>query len=150
MPKDEADGLVDQLPSVEDGPEDTALPSLEELLAEVDDADPAEEEARWEDELQYTENFEVRAAENQRAWAHLKGLQDHYRHKGTWSIFLMIVLGGMISFQWLLLWMVGGGLWDFSAYQWLLPILLVQNLGQIIGLAFIVVKSLFKDLDPKR
>ncbi|WP_347416640.1 hypothetical protein [Paracoccus sp. (in: a-proteobacteria)] len=125
------------------------LPTLDELLAEVDDADSAEEAARHEDELQYIDDFEIRSAQNERAWAHLQGLQDHYRHKGTWSQFLMWVLGGMIGFQWALLGMVGFGWWDFSAYQWLLPILLVQNLGQIIGLAFVVVKSLFKDLDHK-
>jgi hypothetical protein len=49
-------------------------------------------------------------------------------------------------FQCLLLFQVGRGEWDFTKYEWLLPILLVQNLGQIISLAFVVIKSLFKDL----
>ncbi len=55
----------------------------------------------------------------------------------------------MILFQWLLLGLVGVGIWDFTKYEWLLPVLLVQNLGQIIGLALVVVKSLFKDIDGK-
>lgn len=125
------------------------LPTLEELLAETSDASPKEEEIRWEDELEFNNRFEIQSVDAERAWVHLKGLQDHYRHKKNWSTFLMFVLAGMIGFQWILLAMVGFALWDFTKYEWLLPILLVQNLGQIIGLAFVVVKSLFKDLDSK-
>ena len=128
---------------------DTILPTLEELLAETRDASVDEEETRWEDELEFDNRFELQAVDAGRAWAHLKGLQDHYRHKKNWSIFLMTVLAGMIGFQWILLAMVGWASWDFTKYEWLLPILLVQNLGQIIGLAFVVVKSLFRDLDSK-
>lgn len=124
-------------------------PTIEELLAETSDASAAEEEARWEDELEFDNHFQLRAVDAERAWAHLKGLQDHYRHKKNWSIFLMVILGGMIGFQWILLAMVGWSEWDFTKYEWLLPILLVQNLGQIIGLAFVVVKSLFKDMDSR-
>lgn len=128
---------------------ENGLPTLEELLAETSSASPTEEETRWEDEREFNNHFEMRAVDAERAWTHLKGLQDHYRHKKNWSNFLMFVLAGMIGFQWILLAMVGWSYWDFTKYQWLLPILLVQNLGQIIGLAFVVVKSLFKDLDSK-
>lgn len=50
----------------------------------------------------------------------------------------------MILFQSGLLFSVGLGWLDFQAYRWLLPALLVQNLGQIIALAYVVVKSLFR------
>ncbi len=52
----------------------------------------------------------------------------------------------MVVFQSFLLWMVGGGFWDFSEYEWLLPALLAQNLAQIVGLAVFVVKALFKPI----
>lgn len=128
---------------------DVQLPSVDELLAETEDVSSQEAESRGEDELEYDRYFEYRAVDAERAWAHLQGLQDHYSHKKNWSTFLMLVLGGMIGFQWVLLGCVGMGYWDFTKYQWLLPILLVQNLGQIIGLAFVVVKSLFKDMDSR-
>jgi len=46
-------------------------------------------------------------------------------------------------FQMFLLMMVGWGWWDFTKYDWLLPMLLVQNFAQIVGLALVVVRSLF-------
>ena len=58
----------------------------------------------------------------------------------------MFVMAGMIIFQSVLLGMVGAGVWDFTKYQWLLPVLLAQNLAQVIGLAVFVVKALFKDI----
>jgi hypothetical protein len=124
------------------------LPSVDELLAEFDDTTPEEQENRWEDELEFDREFAVRAVEAERAWVHLRGLEDHYSHKKAWSYALMGLLGGMVCFQWALLVFVGLGYWDFTKYEWLLPILLVQNLGQIIGLAFVVVKSLFKGNRP--
>jgi hypothetical protein len=80
-----------------------------------------------------------------RAWENLRGLARHYRHKSVWSYFLMAMMLGMIGFQSVLLGMVGAGEWDFAAYEWLLPALLVQNLAQIAGLCVIVVQALFKD-----
>ena len=52
----------------------------------------------------------------------------------------------MLVFQCLLIRNVGLGNWNFEKYDWLLPVLLVQNLGQIVSLAYIVVKSLFRDM----
>ena len=81
-------------------------------------------------------------------YAHLKGTQDHYWHKGNWSWFLMAAVGGMLIFQSILLWQVGKGYLDFKDYEWLLPALLVQNLGQVVGLAVFV--SCFAPRDPTR
>jgi hypothetical protein len=82
----------------------------------------------------------------QRSYAHLAGLQRHYRHKSQWSYFLMAMMFGMLAFQSFLLWKVGTGAWTFAQYDWLLPGLLIQNLAQIAGLCVIVVKALFKDM----
>jgi hypothetical protein len=85
--------------------------------------------------------------ERQRSYAHLIGLQRHYRHKSQWSYFLMAMMFGMLAFQSFLLWQVGSGDWTFIQHgEWLLPGLLVQNLAQIAGLCVIVVQALFKDV----
>lgn len=77
------------------------------------------------------------------AYAKLLAFQRHHSSKGHWSIFMMAVLAGLVIFQIVLLIMVGQGKWDFTRYEWLLPLLLVQNLAQIIGLAHVVVRALF-------
>jgi hypothetical protein len=118
------------------------LPTAKEILAEVG-------AMSWSDvtsERKYLDKFRAKSTDTQESYAHLQGLRDHYKHKGKWSYFLMLVMAGMIIFQSALLGLVGAGIWDFSAYQWLLPALLVQNLAQIIGLAVFVVKALFKEV----
>ena len=80
---------------------------------------------------------------------HLEGAHDHYLHKGKWSRFLMRAIGGMILFQSGLLLLVGLGWLDFTPYDWLLPVLLVQNLGQIVGLALYAVRYLFSDISDQ-
>ena len=123
------------------------LPNVGELLREpsIAAADRTSTTSAIDEQL-FDDHFSAKSILAEREWVHIKGLTDHYRLKGNWSVFLMALLGGMIVFQWTLLAMVGCGRWDFTQYKWLLPILLVQNLGQIIGLAVIVVKSLFKDM----
>lgn len=93
----------------------------------------------------FAKKFDNLAETSQEAYAHLKGLNDHYKHKGYWSYFLMGLMTVLIIFQSILLGLVGGGVWDFSKYDWLLPALLVQNFAQVIGLAVFVVRALFKD-----
>lgn len=83
------------------------------------------------------------ALDRQLRYSKLKAFNDHHYNKGLWSKFIMWVMGGMIFFQSLLLMKVGTRQWDFSDYDYLLPILLVQNLAQIITLATIIVKALF-------
>ena len=80
---------------------------------------------------------------------HLEGARDHYLQKGKWSRFLMRAIGGMILFQSGLLLLVGLGWLDFTPYDWLLPVLLVQNLGQIVGLALYAVRYLFSDISDQ-
>lgn len=118
------------------------LPSIEELKKDVQSA--ASDPRRLQRHFQ--QRFNIVAVHGQKEYAHLKGLQDHYRHKSRWSGFLMVLMGFMVLFQSFLLYMVGTGNWDFTAYEWLLPALLVQNLAQVVGLAVFVVKALFKDM----
>ncbi|OKP66788.1 hypothetical protein BTE77_31430 [Ensifer adhaerens] len=77
------------------------------------------------------------------AYAKLRAFQHHHDSKKAWSTFMIIVMAALIGFQMLLLAMVGFGWWDFTKYEWLLPVVLVQNFGQIVALAIIVVKALF-------
>jgi hypothetical protein len=100
-------------------------------------------------ERKFEVEFRKQSEVTEKEYLHIRGLRDHYSHKGKWSYFLMLIMFCMIAFQSVLLGMVGGGLWDFSKYKWLLPLLLAQNLGQIVGLAVFVVRSLFKDLGGK-
>lgn len=119
------------------------LPSASDLKSEISSFDQASLRA----EISFESEFRRLSLESERAYVHVKGLIDHYIHKGYWSWFLIFLMTVMISFQCFLLWQVGVGAWDFSKYQWLLPLLLAQNLAQIVGLAVFVVRSLFKDMN---
>lgn len=126
----------------------STLPKVTDILPDVGDIESAPHDIveQERDEDDFRGGFQNRAVRSEMEWAHLQAVRDHYEHKKKWSWFLIATIGGMVAFQWLLLFCVGLGWWDFTKYEWLLPILLVQNLGQIIGLAFVVVKSLFKDI----
>ena len=81
---------------------------------------------------------------------HLAGALELNLHKGKWSKFLMRAIGGMILFQsGLHLLVVGLGWLEFTSYDWLLPVLLVQYLGQIVGLALYAVRYLFSDISDQ-
>lgn len=123
------------------GVPDLDLPSVDEVKKTTSPAAASEApRERWTSELA---GDDVR---HEAEYAHLKGLRDHYHHKGKWSWFLMGLMGWMVAFQCVLLWMVGAKIWDFTPYKWLLPALLAQNFAQIVGLALWVVKALFRDL----
>lgn len=121
------------------------MPTADEMRAAVEGADVVSSESI--DELSYEERFRRIAVRSETDYTNLKALQDHYDHKNKWSHFLMGIMAALVGFQCFLLAMVGFGYWNFVAYKWLLPVLLVQNLGQVIGLAVFVVKALFKDMD---
>lgn len=116
------------------------LPSVEELKEETADVEDDALQASFETD------FWRYSSEQELNYVRLRALADHYKHKGRWSYFLMFVMLLMVVFQSVLLGMVGAGKWDFTDYEWLLPVLLVQNLAQIVGLAVFVVKALFKDM----
>lgn len=122
------------------------LPKSQEVLASISGGGSPPPSERSRPEKQYKRKTEGDEPAQQMKYAHLKGVQDHYKHKGGWSVFLMLAVGGMIVFQSILLVCVGLGVLDFTEYEWLLPALLVQNLGQVIGLAVYAVKYLFSDI----
>jgi hypothetical protein len=126
-------------------PADDTAPGISPADALADVATPPEESRAHEE--RFEERFTREAIETERALATLVGLRDHFRHKGNWSWFLMALMGFMVAFQSWLIWMVGGGWWDFTDYDWLLPTLMIQYLLQVAGLALVAVRSLFRDMN---
>lgn len=117
-------------------------PSVADLLKEIGDGgnavptdkpeEPAPSEGKVDDEIT-----------RQLSFAKLTAFTNHHESKKHWSLFMMATMAALVLFQMILLAKVGAGKWDFTAYEWLLPLLLVQNFAQIVGLALVVVKALF-------
>lgn len=101
-------------------------------------------------EKEYIKRFQTISVDGQVQYAHLRGIQDHYKHKGRWSNFLILAIAAMLLFQSFLLFQVGTQKWSFTEYDWLLPALLVQNLAQVVGLSVWAVKYLFSDISNQR
>jgi hypothetical protein len=127
--------------------EDDLLPTAKDVLAGIEPSAKERGALTSPPEQEYVRRFQNESIKSQLEYAHLSGTQDHYLHKGKWSWFLMAAVGGMLVFQSVLLWQVGIGHLDFTKYKWLLPALLVQNLGQVIGLAVYAVRYLFSDIN---
>ena len=139
--------VVEQEKSVETAPEQSQDVTAEEMLRSMEawgaeDANASEEA--------YRRQFSQGAIQQEYAYAHLQGIQDHYKHKGLWSGFLMLIIAIMIIFQLFLIWKVGTKVWDFTDYEWLVQLLLVQNLAQVVGLAIYAVKYLFSDISHQK
>lgn len=128
----------------------SALPKAGDVLAGIGEEERASAPSISQPEADYLRRFRSVSIEAETAYVHLQGARDHYWHKSKWSWFLMAAVGGMLVFQSVLLWKVGLGQLDFTEYEWLLPALLVQNLGQVIGLAVYAVKFLFSDITGGR
>ena len=120
------------------------LPKAKTVLDEVSGGTRPSETSK--PERKYALRFGRDAVSQQVQYAHLTGIQDHYKHKGRWSNFLICAIAAMLIFQSTLLYMVGTGRWVFVEYEWLLPALLVQNLTQVVGLSVWAVKYLFSDI----
>ena len=82
---------------------DEEVPSVEDLILATQESSAEVQIQRREYESKFDDEFERNAVEVQRAWVHLRGLEDHYKHKSRWSWFLIGALSGMILFQWVLL-----------------------------------------------
>lgn len=76
--------------------------------------------------------------------AKLNDLKEHYNNKALWAKWLLILLIGTLVLQWVFLVSVGRQWLDYTDYPLLLPAILLSLLVQVVGLAFIVVQSLFK------
>lgn len=117
------------------------LPSVDELKEGLEELEDASTQEAW------IEDFYAHSADQEAKYVRLQALRDHFAHKGKWSYFLMFLMFVLVAFQCVLLGLVGGKVWDFREYDWLLPLLLVQNFAQIVGLAVFVVRSLFGAMD---
>ncbi|MBB3461550.1 hypothetical protein [Rhizobium sp. BK377] len=120
----------------------TETPTKSEVLAEIEKQGSVVATDRPEPPPP-TEQDSTAETERELAFARLRAFNSHHDSKRDWSRFMMLVIGGLIAFQAILLVKVGTGEWDFTKYEWLLPLLLVQNLAQIVGLAHVAVKALF-------
>jgi hypothetical protein len=117
--------------------------SVEDALGDLSSDVPESRQLEYE----FEEFFSRRSVVSEELWIKLQGLKDHFTHKKRWSWLLMAIIGGMVAYQAVLIWMIGLGKLDFSQYEWLLPTLMIQYLTQIVGLAVFVVRSLFKDVN---
>jgi hypothetical protein len=123
-----------------------SLPVPAEIIADIDSKNQDSPSVISEKERKFVNEFQENAIQSETMYAHLDGVKDHYKQKRIWSTFLMCAIGGMLLFQSVLLVVVGAEYLDYSKYEWLLPVLLVQNLAQVIGLAVWAVKYLFSDI----
>ena len=120
------------------------LPSVDDL---IHDLQPLESTSK-QNQATYQELLNQEYVERQTAYIQLTALKDHFELKKSWSTYVRNTLFFTIGFQSFLLVFVGFGWFDFSAYEWLLPTLLIQTLAQVIALAVIVVKALFSKDSP--
>jgi len=126
--------------------DENPLPKSGDVLKGIIESNNSSGSGISRSEKQYIRRFQSLSVEGQASYAHLQGIQDHYKHKGRWSNFLIGAIAAMLIFQSTLLVCVGLDIWDFSKYEWLLPALLVQNLAQVVGLSVWAVKYLFSDI----
>jgi len=78
---------------------------------------------------------------------HLIGTQDQYNFRKDWSFFTRWTIGFLVAFQTLIITLVGLGRMSFTDYPWLITGILVQNFGNIVALAYIIVKAIFEPID---
>lgn len=135
-------------PTSSEGQEEKITP--DDLLRSIAAAANSGEADTVDSEEAYRRRFTQDAIQQEYAYAHLAGIQDHYKHKGRWSWFLMGIIGLMMIFQLVLITLVGVKLFDFTEYEWLVQLLLVQNLAQVVGLAIYAVKYLFSDISHQK
>ena len=119
------------------------MPAKESFLGITDSVPAAEPQAA---DQTSAKSLEAEEHALRAQYIHLQGTKEHYSHKKYWSWFLMLAVGSMIVFQSVLLVSVGTGRLDFTGYAWLMPALLIQNLGQVVGLAIYAVRYLFSDI----
>lgn len=118
------------------------LPSASDVLKQVTAG-----EHRYIFETNFEKRFSARSVQSETDYAHLRGIEDHYKHKKHWSWFVIFIMFLMVGFQMVLIVKVGRGTWDYKDYDWLLPTLMIQYFGQIVGLAWLIVKSLFSKIN---
>ncbi len=88
----------------------------------------------------------VRTKASTLAQIKLQGLQDYYTMRKEWGKFLKICLAIILTFNIILVILVGIG-WLKYQDEWFLRVVLTTNLADIIGLVYLVVKFLFSNQD---
>lgn len=70
----------------------------------------------------------------------LEGRADFFKLRGLWSKVIIVWISLFIAFHMLLTFLIGRGLLDFTAHKWLVPLIVVENFLQIVGMGLIVVR----------
>ena len=73
----------------------------------------------------------------------LDGKRAFFKLRKHWSAALMIWISSFIVFHISITIAVGLGTLDFLEYQWLIPLITVENFLQIVGMGYVVVRFLY-------
>lgn len=73
----------------------------------------------------------------------LDGRPAFFELRRHWSAALMIWISSFIAFHVGITIAVGLGCLDFLEYQWLIPLITVENFLQIVGMGYVVVRFLY-------
>jgi|GEM_PF-1808764 len=73
----------------------------------------------------------------------LQGRKQFFDLRGLWSWWLIAWITGLLIFHVLLTVSIGLKKLDFETYQWFLPMVVLQNFLQIVGMGYIIVKFLY-------
>lgn len=73
----------------------------------------------------------------------LDGKRAFFRLRKHWSAALMVWISSFIAFHVSITIAVGLGSLDFLEYQWLIPLITVENFLQIVGMGYVVVRFLY-------
>jgi hypothetical protein len=69
--------------------------------------------------------------------------------RGRWSKWLIGWITALISFQIILTGLVGVKWFDFTGHQYFLPLVIGQNVVQVVGMGYVIVKFLYPSLARK-
>jgi hypothetical protein len=73
----------------------------------------------------------------------LEGRRQFFKLRGYWSGWLIGWITALLVFQTLLTMAIGSKLLDFREYSWFLPMVVVQNFLQIVGMGVVIVRFLY-------
>jgi uncharacterized integral membrane protein len=70
----------------------------------------------------------------------LEGRADFFKLRGLWSKVIIVWISAFIIFHMLLTLSIGKAWLDFTTHKWLVPLIVVENFLQIVGMGLIVVR----------
>lgn len=89
------------------------------------------------------DNFRLQRKQAQEEEAELRARLQFLDLQAHWSNWLIGWITGLLILQIILAISVGRDALNYEKYQWFLPMVIVQNFGQIIGMGYIIVKFLY-------